>query len=68
LQRQLVPLGAIPGPCRASGGSSATNPPRSRSRRYRDEIDPVVAATKPAKHGLRTLVKQVVLSDLFRTK
>jgi hypothetical protein len=34
----------------------------------RDEIDRVVAATKPAKHGLRTLVKQVVLSDLFRTK
>ena len=34
----------------------------------RDEIDRIVAATKPAKHGLRTLVKQVVLSDLFRTK
>jgi cytochrome c553 len=34
----------------------------------RDEIDRVVAATKPANHGLRTLVKQVVLSDLFRTK
>lgn len=34
----------------------------------RDEIDRIVASTKPAKHGLRTLVKQVVLSDLFRTK
>ena len=34
----------------------------------RDEIDRIVAATKPAKHGLRTIVKQVVLSDLFHTK
>ena len=34
----------------------------------RDEIDRIVAATKPSQHGLRTLVKQVVLSDLFRTK
>jgi hypothetical protein len=34
----------------------------------RDEIDRVVAATKSGKHGLRTLVKQVVLGDLFRSK
>jgi mono/diheme cytochrome c family protein len=34
----------------------------------RDEIDRIVAATKPGRHGLRTLVKQVVLGDLFRTK
>ena len=34
----------------------------------RDEIARVVAATKPGNHGLRSLVKQVVLGDLFRTK
>lgn len=34
----------------------------------RDEIDAIVAATKPMKYGLKTIVKQVVASDLFRTK
>jgi mono/diheme cytochrome c family protein len=34
----------------------------------RASIDRIVAAAKPSNHGLRSLVKQVVLSDLFRTK
>lgn len=34
----------------------------------RDAIAAIVAATKPTGHGLKTLVKQVVASDLFRTK
>lgn len=34
----------------------------------RDEIDRIVAATKPMNHGLKSLVKQVVASDLFRNK
>ncbi|MFM9196025.1 MAG: DUF1585 domain-containing protein, partial [Planctomycetia bacterium] len=34
----------------------------------RDEIDAIVAATKPAQHGLKAIVKQLVCSDLFRTK
>jgi mono/diheme cytochrome c family protein len=34
----------------------------------RDEIQDIVAATKPTKHGLRAIVQQVVASELFRTK
>jgi len=34
----------------------------------RPEIDRIVAASRPSGHGLRTLVKAVILSDLFRTK
>jgi mono/diheme cytochrome c family protein len=34
----------------------------------RDDLDAIVAASKPLKHGLKTIVKQVVTSDLFRAK
>ena len=34
----------------------------------RDAVDAIVAKTKPTKHGLRSLVQEVVASELFQTK
>ena len=34
----------------------------------RNAIEAIIAKTKPSKHGLRTLVQEVVASELFQTK
>jgi hypothetical protein len=34
----------------------------------REQIEAIVEATKPDKYGLRSMVQQIVLSDLFRNK
>ena len=34
----------------------------------RDDVDAIVKKTKPSHHGLRSLIKEIVLSDLFHLK
>jgi hypothetical protein len=34
----------------------------------RDEVDAIVKKTKPSHHGLRSLIKEIVQSDLFHLK
>ena len=34
----------------------------------RDDVDAIVKKTKPSQHGLRSLIKEIVLSDLFHSK
>ena len=34
----------------------------------RNAIDAIIAKTKPSKHGIRSLVQEVVASELFQTK
>ena len=58
------------------------HPPRQRSGRQliiyatgagirfsdRNAIEAIIAKTKPTQHGIRSLVQEVVASELFQTK